>query len=65
METISYWHQQMSEDMARRVLGSDHFDWSVAQGAGFCAGRAMGSWQANAQESYGAYRTAERVATAK
>ena len=64
MESKSYWHHEMSEAIARSVLGSSHFDWSVQQGAAFCASRAMGSWQANLQESYGAYRTAERAAQA-
>lgn len=63
MET-NYWHDEMSEQVARRVLGSSHFDWSVQQGMGFCAGRAAGAWQANTPESFGAYRTAERIAAA-
>lgn len=62
MKEISYWHDEMSEEIARRVLSSSHFDWSVQQGAQFCAGRAAGAWQANLQESYGAYKAAERVA---
>lgn len=62
MKTANYWHDEMSEATARNVLGSSHFEWSIEQGASFCAGRAMGSWQANLQESYGAYRTAERLA---
>ncbi|WP_186061021.1 hypothetical protein [Burkholderia gladioli] len=62
---ISYWRDPMSEEMARRVLGSSHFDWIVEQGEKACASRAAGSWQANLPESYGAYRTAERVAAAR
>lgn len=62
---ISYWHDPMSEEMARRVLGSSHFDWIVEQGEKVCASQAAGSWQANLPESYGAYRTAERIAVAR
>jgi hypothetical protein len=60
----SYWHDEMSEEVARSVLGSKHFDWSVQQGAGFCACRAAGAWQANTPESFGAYKAAERIAAA-
>lgn len=58
---ISYWHEPMSEETARRVLGS-HFDYAVDKGESFCACRAAGAWQANTPESFGAYKTAERVA---
>ena len=65
MSTYSnYWHEEMSEAVARDILGSSHFDWSVQQGPAFCRGRAMGQWQANQPEGYGAYLTAERVAQA-
>jgi hypothetical protein len=60
----NYWHDEMSEQVARSVLGSSHFDYAVQQGAVFCKSRAGGSWQANLPESYGAYLTAERVARA-
>ncbi|NML31807.1 hypothetical protein [Paraburkholderia antibiotica] len=57
-----WWCDPMPEDMARRVLGSAHFDWTVGQGAPSCAARAAGAWQANLQEYFGAYKAAERVA---
>lgn len=63
--TADYWRDPMPEAMARRVLGSGHFDWVVEQGAAHCASRAAGAWQANSQESYGAYQTAKRVAEAR
>lgn len=62
VKPVCYWHEPMSEEIARRVLGSSHFDWIVAKGAAQCAVRANGAWQANLPESYGAYRTAERIA---
>ena len=62
MEQISYWHADMDEATARRVLGTRHFTWAVAQGSAFCASRAGFAWQANAQESFGAYKAAERLA---
>lgn len=58
---VCYWHDEMSEEIARRVLGS-HFSYAVAQGIAFCESRAAGAWQANLQESFGAYKTAARVA---
>ncbi|MEX3556323.1 MAG: hypothetical protein VB131_07155 [Burkholderia gladioli] len=51
----------MSEEIARRVLGT-HFHFAIVQGISFCASRAAGAWQANLPESFGAYKTAERVA---
>ncbi|MBN3776995.1 hypothetical protein G3O06_05350 [Burkholderia sp. Ac-20345] len=60
---VCYWHEEMSEEIARRVLGS-HFDYAVAQGVAFCEGRATGAWQCNLQESFGAFKTAARVAAA-
>lgn len=59
---VNYWHDVMDEETARRVLGYRHFDYCVKQGAAFCAMRAGGSWQANLQESYGAYKCAQKVA---
>lgn len=56
-----YWRDEMSEEIARRVLGT-HFHFAIVQGIGFCASRAAGAWQANLPESFGAYKTAERVA---
>lgn len=61
--TPDYWREPMAEDMARHILSDKHFEWAVAQGAGYCAGRAHGSWMSNAQESFGAYSTAKRIAT--
>lgn len=46
---ICYWHEEMSEEIARRVLGM-HFDYAVSQGVVFCESRATGAWQANLQE---------------
>lgn len=60
---VCYWHEEMSEEIARRVLGS-HFDYAVARGVAFCECRANGAWQANLQESFGAFKTAARVAAA-
>ena len=57
-----YWRDEMSEEVARRVLGT-HFHYAIAQGVGFCASRAAGAWQANLPESFGAYKTAERIAS--
>lgn len=31
---ICYWHEEMSEEIARRVLGM-HFDYAVSQGVVF------------------------------
>lgn len=59
---MSYWHEPMTEETARRVLGTAHFDYAVTQGPAFCAGRAAGSWNANLPESFGAYKAAERIA---
>jgi len=53
----------MSEEIARRVLGS-HFDYAIEQGVVFCESRATSAWQANLQESFGAFKTAARVAAA-
>lgn len=58
----SWWHNDMPVETARRVLGQDHYDYAVAQGPCFCAAGARGAWMANTPESYGAYKTAERVA---
>ena len=60
----NYWHEDMSEEVARRVLGSAHFDYAVARGPAFCIAAYGGAWQANDPEHYGAYRTAERAALA-
>ncbi|GMG89638.1 hypothetical protein Cmtc_08580 [Cupriavidus sp. TKC] len=57
-----YWHDLMPEEVARRVLGSGHFDFAVAQGPAFCATRAAGAWQANLPESFGAYHAAKKIA---
>jgi len=60
----NYWHDEMTEETARQVLGDKYFDFAVSQGKAFCLGRAGGSWQANLQESFGAYKTAEKHAQA-
>jgi len=52
----------MPEETARRVLGTEHFDYVVERGAAYCSSRAAGSWYANLQESFGAYKAAERIA---
>ncbi len=59
---MSYWHNPMNVETARRVLGSAHFDYAVEQGAGFCESRANGAWMANTPESYAAYICAANVA---
>ncbi|SMG00360.1 hypothetical protein [Burkholderia singularis] len=64
MQKKDYWRDEMSEDDARNLLGSDHFDWALDKGVGYCAGRASGYWYANEPEHYAAYRTAERIARA-
>lgn len=61
----NYWHDEMSVEIARSVLGARHFDYSVQQGAAFCSSRAGFAWQANNQEHYGAYKAAERAAKDK
>jgi hypothetical protein len=58
----NYWHDEMSEEVARRVLGSRHFDYAVLQGEAFCIAAHGGAWQANDPEHYGAYRCAARAA---
>ncbi|TDV06035.1 hypothetical protein [Paraburkholderia caballeronis] len=58
----NYWHDEMGEDVARRVLGDAHFEWVIEKGVPSCGARAVGAWQANLPESYGAYKAAERVA---
>lgn len=60
-----FWRDPMPEDMARRVLGNEHFDWIIARGAARCSMRAMDCWHGNQQEGYGAYRTAERIAKSR
>lgn len=61
----SYWHKNMSEEVARRVLGSRHFDYAVSRGAAYCHSQAGGAWMANEPELFGAYRAAELAAVAK
>lgn len=58
----SYWQEPMCETTARRVLGDAHFDYAVRQGAGYCASRRRGAWDANQPESFAAYDCAGRVA---
>lgn len=55
------WADPMPEETARRVVGSKHFDWCMAQGAGFCAVYASAAWAANEPEKYAAYKCAERL----
>jgi hypothetical protein len=59
------WNAEISEDHARAILGSAFFDQVVAKGAGFCAGRARGWWDANDCEFHAAYNCAARVAREK
>ncbi|OXI61683.1 hypothetical protein CFB81_34885 [Burkholderia sp. AU28863] len=61
-DSPDYWRDEMSEAIARRVLGT-HFHYAIVQGVGFCASHAAGAWQANLAESFGAYKTAERIAS--
>jgi hypothetical protein len=56
------WNEEISEDHARAILGSGFFDQVVEKGAGFCAGRAQGWWDANEREFHAAYKCAARVA---
>ena len=61
----NYWREQMDEPTAREVLGDRCFEEAVARGAGYCAARQWGAWEANLQESYAAYGSAMRVAEAR
>lgn len=57
-----YWNDTMHEATARRVLGSGHFEYAVAQGAAFCRSRATAAWSANNSESFAAYNKAAEIA---
>lgn len=57
-----YWNDTMHEATARRVLGSGHFDYAVAQGAAYCKARAMVAWSANTPETFAAYNKAAEIA---
>lgn len=59
---MDYWHTQITESTARRILGGEHFDYAVARGAAYCESRRAGSWDANLGESFAAYDCAARVA---
>lgn len=59
---MDYWRSPMTDDDAKRLLGSDQFDYAVKQGSGFCSCRAKQAWYANDAEEFGAYRAAERSA---
>lgn len=56
-----YWREDMPENVARAYLG-DVFDFAVSRGAGYCAGRAAGAWDANDVDTFAAYKAAERAA---
>lgn len=62
MQTVNYWHDQIGEEDARRILGPTYFDYAVSQGAGFCAAHRQGSWDASHAEYFAAYDCAARVA---
>lgn len=59
---MSYWHTEMDEATARKVLGSDFFDRAVSLGSGHCMARRAGWWDANDPEMYAAYGCAARMA---
>lgn len=52
------WYEKITEERARRILGSEFFDRLVADGPGACNGRAYGAWLCNNAENHAAYAVA-------
>lgn len=47
---------------ARAILGDQHFDFCVQQGAEYCLRRAKDSWQAEEDDMHGAFLAASDAA---
>jgi len=57
------WYEEISEERARNILGSAHFDYVVGRGKMYCERMRGGAWSANNPENYAAYDCAAKAAS--